>query len=268
MSPVVLQLHDDIVEWQRDSDCMRLPSMEEQRTLSQRIQNYLEKDKKVRVDSMRQAFPSDVVSVQALQLDCLELSDDMEGGVKWRSEIERSLMYSIPGWHEGYVPQPSFVPLTELLCFEEESSSPSLLEDVFLVLENVNMPFAIKLQRVAATLDCTPTISGIGEALARRLLHHSSDDVEEPLDRYVCRLCHFSADNQKAFHEHLVEKHRGAGDESRVLIEYRKKVIGLLEHMGPDVSWLKVRICLSCCDRVPRVLKNVYWKQNCLSNAS
>ena len=61
VSPVVLQLHDDIVEWQRDSDCMRLPSMEEQRTLSQRIQNYLEKDKKVRVDSMRQAFPSDVV---------------------------------------------------------------------------------------------------------------------------------------------------------------------------------------------------------------
>ena len=93
-------------------------------------------------------------------------------------------------------------------------------------------------------------------------------NVEEPLDRYVCRLCHFSADNQKAFHEHLVEKHRGAGDESRVLIEYRKKVIGLLEHMGPDVSWLKVRNCLSCCDRVPRVLKNVYWKQNCLSNAS
>ena len=114
---MVLQLHDDIVEWQRDSDCMRLPSMEEERSLSQRIQNYLEKDKKVRVDSMRQAFPSDVDSVQALQLDCLQLSDDMEGGVKWRSETERSLMHSIAGWHEGYAPQPSFVPLTDLLLF-------------------------------------------------------------------------------------------------------------------------------------------------------
>ena len=82
VSPVVLQLHDDIVEWQRDSDCMRLPGMEQQRLLFQRIQNYLEKDKKGRVDSMRQAFPSDVDSVQALQLDCLELSDDTEGGVK------------------------------------------------------------------------------------------------------------------------------------------------------------------------------------------
>ena len=136
--------------------------------------------------------------------------------------------------------------------------------------EHVLLP--IKLQRVAAMLDCTPTISGIGEVLARRLLYHGTDDVDEILDRYVCRLCHFSADNQKDFHEHLVEKHRGAGDESRALIEYRKKVIGLLEHMGPDVSWLQSKFarlhCLICCDRVPRILKNVYWKQNCLSNAS
>ena len=237
ISPIVLQLHDDIVEWQRDSDCMRLPSMEEQRSLCQRIENYLGKDKKAIVDSMRQAFPSDVDSVQALQLDCLQLSDDMEGGVKWRSETERSLMHSIAGWHEGYVPQPLFVPLLDMLSVDEESSSPSLLQEVFLVLENVNMSLPIKLQRVAAMLDCTPTISGIGEALARRVLHHSTDDVDEPLDRYVCRLCLFSADNQKDFHEHLVEKHRGAGDESRAVIEYRKKVIGLIEHMGPDVSW-------------------------------
>ena len=106
------------------------------------------------------------------------------------------------------MPQPSFAPLTDLLCFDEDPSCPSLLQDVFLALENVNISFPIKLQRVAAMLDCTPTISGIGEVLARRLLYHSSDDVEEPLDRYVCRLCLFSADNQKAFHEHLVEKHR------------------------------------------------------------
>ena len=68
----MLQLHDDTVEWQPENDCMRLPSMEKQRSLAQRIQNYLDKDKKVRVASMTQAFPSDVASVQALQLDCLE----------------------------------------------------------------------------------------------------------------------------------------------------------------------------------------------------
>ena len=48
-----------------------------------------------------------------------------------------------------------------------------------------------------------------------------------------------SAPTISDFHEHLVEKHRGAGDASRALIEYRKKVIGLIEHMGPDVSWLQ-----------------------------
>ena len=69
MSPTVLQLRDDIVEWQRENDCMRPPSMEEQRLLAQRIQNYLEQEKQARVASMRQAFPSDVPSAQALQLD-------------------------------------------------------------------------------------------------------------------------------------------------------------------------------------------------------
>ena len=110
----------------------------------------------------------------------------------------------------------------------------------FLLLEIVNLSFDVKLGRVAAMLECTPTISGIGEALSalsRRLLYERGDDVDERLDRYACRLCNFSCDEQKDFYEHLVEKHRGAGDESRVLIEYCKKVIGLLEHMGPDVLW-------------------------------
>ena len=123
MSPIVLHLHDNIVEWQRENDCMRLPGMEEQRSLAQGTQNYLDKDKKVRVASMTQAFPSDVASVQALQLECLELSDDldMEGGAKWRSDAERTLVQSIAGWHEGYVPQPSFVPLTDLLFSNDEA---------------------------------------------------------------------------------------------------------------------------------------------------
>ena len=158
MSPIVLQLHDDIVEWQLDNDCMRLPGMEEQRSLAQRIQNYLDKDKKVRVASMTQAFPSDAASVHALQLDCLELSDDMEGGVKWRSDAERTLVQSIAGWHEGYVPQPSFVPLTDLLFSNDEALVSRDVQDVFLLLQDVNLSFDVKLGRVAAILDCTPTI--------------------------------------------------------------------------------------------------------------
>ena len=210
--------------------------MEEHRTLAQRIQNYLEKDKRARVASMSQAFPSDVAFVQALQLDCLELSDDMEGGVKWRSDTERALVHSIAGWHEGFAPQPAFVPLTDIPFGADQSFVPAPVSEseVLLVLENVNMSFGVKLQRVAAMLECT-----IGEALADRLLHRSDDVAEERLDRFTCRLCHFSCDDQKSFVEHLAEKHRGACDESRVLIEYRKKTIGPLEHAGPDAALLQ-----------------------------
>ena len=80
----MLQLCDDIVEWQRENDCMRLPSLEEHRVLALGIQRYLEKDKQVRVSSMSQTFPSDVDAVQALHLDCLEPSEDMEGGKRDR----------------------------------------------------------------------------------------------------------------------------------------------------------------------------------------
>ena len=250
MPAVVWQLHDDdIVEWQRENDCMRLPSMEEHRNLAQRIQNYLEKDKRARVAAMSQAFPSDVAYVQELQPDCLELSEDMEGGVKWRSDTERALVHSIVGWHEGYAPQPCFVPLTDILFGADRSSVPASVSEVFLVLENVNMSFAVKVQRVAAMLECTPTISGIGEALAERLLHRSDDVAEERLDRFTCRLCHFCCDDQKSFLEHLVEKHRGACDESRVLIEYRKKIIGLVEHAGPEVALLHFMRLGLCCSK-------------------
>ena len=131
MSPTVLQLRDDIVEWQRENDCMRPPSMEEQRLLAQRIQNYLEKEKQARVASMRQAFLSDVPSAQALQLDCLVSWEAMEAGVKWRSDSERALVQSIAWWLEGYVPQLSFVPLTDLLFSDDESLCSGNLQDVF-----------------------------------------------------------------------------------------------------------------------------------------
>ena len=61
------------------------------------------------------------------------------------------------------------MPLTDILFGADRSSVPAAVSEVFLVLESVNMSFAVKLQRVAAMLECTPTISGIGEALADRL---------------------------------------------------------------------------------------------------
>lgn len=110
----------------------------------------------------------------------------------------------------------------------------------FAVLENVNMKFEIKLREVAQMLDCSPAITAIGEALSRLVLwSYDDDDVQNPLERYQCRLCNFGTGGQKEFLEHLVEKHSGGADASRVLIEYRKKVIGLLTHLGPAVSCLR-----------------------------
>eukprot|EP00435_Cladocopium_sp_Y103_P034118 s345_g8.t1 len=123
----------------------------------------------------------------------------------------------------------------------EDEANCEELREVFLLLEDVTMTWEMKLGRAAAMLKCAPTPGAIGEVLSSRVLHRGDDNVDEVLPRYVCRLCGFGAHKQKGFHEHLVEKHRGAGDERRAMIEYRKKLIGLIELMGPDVLQTNVQ---------------------------
>ena len=290
MSPVVVQLELDIRQWQEAQQCLRLPTSDEDGVLFKRVSEYLEKEKKVRCRSMKAAFPGDVDNIKELKLDCLEASDDAENGIKWRSDTERNLMQSIPGWTEGTLSKAAFVPLSAILfgagtsvvegvqevdvegdgnavvpdgtgssCVEvaEEADvemdaaagiamealpeNLQVAKKAFAVLENVNMKFEIKLREVAQMLDCSPAITAIGEALSRLVLwSYDDDDVQNPLERYQCRLCNFGAPGQKEFLEHLVEKHSGGADASRVLIEYRKKVIGLLTHLGlvrVDLFW-------------------------------
>ena len=165
-------------------------------------------------------------------------------------------MQSIPGWSEGVVPRATFVPLSAILFgagtsvveggeegdveMEVAAGKLQLAKKAFAVLENVNMKFEIKLREVAQMLDCSPAITAVGEALSRLVLwSYDDDDVQKPLQRYQCRLCNFGTAGQKEFLEHLVENHSGGADASRVLIEYRKKVIGLLTHLGPTVSCLR-----------------------------
>ena len=273
----MVQLELDVRQWQEVHQCHRLPTLDEDTVLSRRISEYCENDKSIRCRSMRAAFPSDVESIKELKLDCLESSDDSEGGIKWRSDMERSLMQAIPGWCEGSVLKAAFVPLSTMLfgvgvgsrqgldevvsgdvrgsCGEvakeedvdmevdagiarnDVSAHLQLAKNAFAVLENVTMKFEMKLREVAMMLDCTPTIAGIGESLARLVLSsYEDDDVERPLQRFQCRLCDFGCPGKKDFLQHLVEKHGGGMDDGRVLIEYRKKVIGLLTHLGPSVS--------------------------------
>ena len=289
MSPVVVQLELDIRQWQELQQCLRLPTSDEDGVLFKRVSEYLEKEKKVRCRSMKAAFPGDVDNIKELKLDCLEASDDAENGIKWRSDTERNLMQSIPGWTEGTLSKAAFVPLSAILfgagtsvvegvpdvdvegdgnavvpdgtgssCVEvaEEADvemdvaagiamealpeNLQVAKKAFAVLENVNMKFEIKLREVAQMLDCSPAITAISEALSRLVLwSYDDDDVQNPLERYQCRLCNFGTGGQKEFLEHLVEKHSGGANASRVLIEYRKKVIGLLTHLGPTVSCLR-----------------------------
>ena len=60
-------------------------------------------------------FPGDVDNIKELKLDCLEASDDAENGIKWRSDTERNLMQSIPGWTAGTLSKAAFVPLSAIL---------------------------------------------------------------------------------------------------------------------------------------------------------
>ena len=107
------------------------------------------------------------------------------------------------------------------------------------------MKFEIKLREVPQMLDCSPAITAVSEVLSRLVLwsydddDDDDDDFQKQLQRYQCRLCNFGTAGQKEFLEHLVENHSGGADASRVLIEYRKKVIGLLTHLGPTVSCLR-----------------------------
>jgi hypothetical protein len=112
---VVVQLELDIREWQEVQQCWQLPTSDEDGVLFKRVSEYCEKEKKVRCRSMKAAFPSDVDNIKELKLDCLEASDDAEGGIKWRSDTERNLMQSIPGWSEGILSKATFVPLSAIV---------------------------------------------------------------------------------------------------------------------------------------------------------
>ena len=108
---MVVQLELDIRQRQEAQQCWRLPTSDEDGVLFKRISEYCEKEKNVRCRSMKAAFPCDVDNIKELKLDCLEASGDAESGIKWRSDTERNLMQSIPGWRDGSISKATFVPL-------------------------------------------------------------------------------------------------------------------------------------------------------------
>ena len=139
------------------------------------------------------------------------------------------LFLDIRGWPEAS--SKTFHPLTDILKFE---GGDGCVRDCLSLLQTTGAGLDAKVRRAAHLLDCTPTISGVGESLSRRLLFSFPDDAEECRLRYACRLCGQQLSSWASFKDHIVSDHSAGVDSSISYIEYRKKVIGLLDHAGPE----------------------------------
>ena len=141
-----------------------------------------------------------------------------------RSHAERNLFLDVRGWPEASSKTRLFHPLTDILKFEDDSC----VRDCLSLLQTTGVGLDAKLRRAAHLLDCTRTISGVGESLS------SMSDAEECRLRYACRLCGQQFSSWTSFKDHIVSDHSAGVGSSISYIEYRKKVIGLLDHAGPE----------------------------------
>ena len=94
--------------------------------------------------------------------------------------------------------------------------------------------FYDNLSTVAMRLQVSPTVSGVGEGLARLVLRRFEPDEE--VEAYPCRLCNVGFSEEGQLHEHVRDKHAAsyANDMQRAFLEYRKKVLGLVMAAGPQ----------------------------------
>ena len=203
--------------------------------------------------SMRSAYPAGVDTIQELKLDCLEAADDGDGCVEWRSDVERQMMQSISGWHEGDVVKSAFVPLGAVLfgigapavdadmdgdasvVDEENVDMEPLSEEmqhaqmVVAVLDDADMNVESKLRKLGRILNCAPTVPDAGDALSHVVMRcHEGDDVRTPQEDYQCSRCNFRASRRKLLLEHLVHDYGGSDGDDFTLIKYRKQIVTLL----------------------------------------
>eukprot|EP00438_Fugacium_kawagutii_P021906 Skav207153 [mRNA] locus=scaffold573:217434:220210:+ [translate_table: standard] len=255
ISPIVIQLELDVRQWQEDRQCHRLPTSDDDSALFKRISDYCDKDKKARCRAMRAAYPADVETIKVLKVDCLDASDDADGGVIWRSDAERRLMQSIPGWQEDSIIKASFVPLqailfgvavpslevvekvdAEIVPEEEDVEMSSLpvnlqrVEEALAVLENATDDFDAQLYKVAGILHCTRSYSAVCDSLSGLALMSGNGDVEmePPADGYPCMRCFFRACSHKLMLEHVVNEHGGGFDDGETVVKFRKRVVTAL----------------------------------------
>ena len=212
---------------------------------------------------MKKAYPPDFEPLEQLSLDCLTGAGDSSTGVQWRSEFEEQLMLSVPGWTEDAKKSRTFHTLQEVL-----QCGDVFLQQCFATLQSYGLSLQRKLSVLAAKLQCTPSIPGVAEAMSTRLLSTPQDTEEMELNRYVCRLCDFQCADKEVLQEHIKDAHSNDTEVARAWVEYRKKVVGLLHHAGPSVSWrllvsfylLRQFLCIRCSVIYLVIMENVVFE--------
>ena len=236
----VVKLHDDLLLWQAENECTKLPRRGQDAALSRRIERYLTESKLHSKEKLERVFALESLRRGSLSMSA-EKCPHMDGvpdrgeAVPWRSEFERDLMFQIPGWCEESLPKESFVPTVEMLPM---GTNPVAVE-VLQYLGDATVSFDRKLLAVARKLGCAADWLHVSEALSKLLLHQYIDD-SEILDRYNCRLCGFGCDSEVKFLQHLESTHAASMSKQRAMVEYRKKVLGMSAFAGPTVAWTMV----------------------------
>ncbi|CAK9000301.1 unnamed protein product, partial [Durusdinium trenchii] len=199
----VVTLHDDLLAWQDLHGCSSLPEKKQRADLAKRVGKYFN-SREARVRTLQKAYPADFAPLPGYRVECLSLEGDSLRGVLWRSAAERALMFSIPGWREEGKGKEEFHPLQDFCKhWLPEADEMECLD----LLTNTQRPVTWKLEQVARRLDCSPTVSGVQEALAKRLLRSFPEDAGECLQKFCCRLCPTDCADAKSFKEHVAQEH-------------------------------------------------------------
>ena len=233
----VVKLHSELLLWQAENECTKLPHRGQDVALSRRMEKYLTESKRRSKEKLERAFALESLRRGSFSLsaeNCPHMDGVPDRGevVPWRSDFERDLMFQIPGWCEESLPKESFVPTVEML---PTGTNPVAVE-VLQYLGDTAVSFHRKLPAVAEKLGCARDWAHVSEALSKLLLHQYIDD-SEMLDRYNCRLCGFGCGSEAKFLEHLESSHAASMSKQRAMVEYRKKVLGMSAFTGPTVAW-------------------------------
>ncbi|MCV6575193.1 MAG: hypothetical protein OIF58_05610, partial [Cohaesibacter sp.] len=98
----VLKLQREIRAWQEETGQHSMPTVDQNASLRNRIDKYVDSEPAIRRKLLSRAYPASILATRPVGdwpgRDEDGLDEDM-----WRSGFERAGFFSIPGWSEGGV---------------------------------------------------------------------------------------------------------------------------------------------------------------------